>query len=1321
MLYNHVNPKGDKQVTFTEYLKTARDGDKNAYGMLCNDSADGLYAIAYLTLNTSEDAEEAVRGAFSDGFSAINRIKDRGHLRAWLARELTKHIVNRLKQYRAEGEPTPEDTDARRIFSQLSGLDRLVCSLSLTYGYDSHEISIITGLTEEAVARKLEISDKKLGAQKAAVSRCIMGCKAPESLYTTEKPRLIPFNPPPYVTQTIDINNEATETPSTAKKIEFSDISEKPHPAQEQMSATTHETPAETEISAENKAEKIEFSDISEKTQPVQEQANTTTHETPAEAEIPTENKAEKIEFSDISEKPQSVWEQASAETHETPAEAEIPTENKAEKIEFSDISEKPQSPQEQTSAATHETPADAEIPAENKAEKIEFSDISEKPHPAQEQMSATTHETPAEAEIPAENKAQSPQEQASAEKHSSPREIDARMFIGIISAQHIKGGEFLQLMGNTRISNSAYREIEQNPNLTKERLITLLEELGLTTADYYKLLTAVKQRNGHIAHENDSDTRSFTPEESAELQKKENETVRAAAQPVPTRANAEKSEKPEEVRPAKPRVIEPEDKPSESVPKENADPLSVTTILGSLGKEPEEILPAKPRVIEPEDKPSESVPKGNADPLSVTTILGSLGKEPEEVRPAKPRVIEPEDKPSESVPKENADPLSVTTILGSLGKEPEEVRPAKPRVIEPEDKPSESVPEKKAAEEPPEQPYRPDFDASSIALTTEIDEPIMPDEPVAPAKPKVLAPPEPPRVENPLVTEINENEEREKYKSNEFFYDDNAYEAGINNGKIIFCAVCAVLLIAGSFGIRYARTGSFIPTEKPAVSTDSPENSAEIDPSAIVTDDDVKAAVNKLTLREQKNNLDEYYSGGAYENPLKNDVIEIGDVMYLYSKNTLRAVELNEENPALIGEAELSENGDFIGFTANEKYVYAISETAQTETERKGVTVEIYDEKLNLLNTYKQDGSYDDILVGNETLTLFTSLNTFGEENALPTYEFNGKSCILTREDIEIPENIAYNSFSVFGTISADEVRAQAVLGGYDSYAITSRDSFTLLIPDFNKTYALKYRIIGLNAELQSQESFDGECFGKNCADSSGNIFVTYDSAAGCTKIQKKINGEYVSIGSLGAGERLSGVSFSGDLVYIVTTSANGAATLYCGDTSGSALAEITPDPDAVYTRRLSGYKNDLIGLSAIAGENGERTGLRLNVYGYDGKLEELYGTDITVDEKTAPEYARYLSGDAEKNSSLIAVGDGYVAVSCVYFDGVSEIERFLCFKDTGESFETAADIMLFDIQSDYRCLSIRNEILYIVTDSTIVTVDIESGNATGYFPYEK
>lgn len=1094
-------------MTFTEYLKTAREGDKNAYGMLCNDSADGLYAIAYLTLNTSEDAEEAVRNAFSDGFSAINRIKDRGHLRAWLARELTKHIVNRLKQYRTDGEPSPENTDARRIFSQLSGLDRLVCALNLTYGYDSHEISIITGLAEEAVARKLENSDKKLGAQKTAVSRCIASCKAPESLYTKEKPRLIPFNPPQYVTQTIRVGSEVPEPESYAKKIEFSDISEKPHSAAEQAVIKKQEIPPET---------------------------------------------------------PSNL------------AKNDVSTENRTEKIEFSKIAENPNSSTEQTAS----------------------------------------------------------------EKHSVPKEIDARMFIGIISAQHIKGGEFLQLMGNTRISNSAYREIEQNPNLTKERLIVLLEESGLTTEDYYKLLAAVKQRSELIDRKNASDTRSFTYKEIEEINQKDIAQTRSESVPCP-----EKSDKSE-----------------------------------------------------------------------LNTDIGA-----EEVQPAKPRVLEPEAKPSEDVPKQNAEPLSVTTILGSLGKESEDVQPAKPSVLKPEAETGENVPEKDIPDKAAEQPYHPNFDADSIALTTEIDEPIMQDEPVVPAKPKVLIPPTPQTFENPLVTGVSQNEEREKYKSNEFFYNDNAYEPGVNNGKIAFCAVCAVLLIAGSFGIRYATTGSPLPTKNAAVSQNQPEKTVGIDPSAIITDEDVKAAVNKLTLREQKNSLDEYYTGTAYDNPLTMDVCEIGDTMYLYSKNSLRAVELNEEKPMLIGEAEIAADGEFIGFTANEKYVYALLEVPKSDAERESVTVEIYDGKLNLLNTYKQDGSYTDVLVGSEALTIFTSLNTFGEEDALPSYELDGNRCVLTRKDIEIPQNIAYNSFSVFGTVSGSEARAQAVLGGYDSYAVTSRDSFTLLVPDFNRTYALKYRIIGLNAELQSQEAFSGECFGKACMNASGDVFAAYDSAAGCTKIQKKINGEYVSVGSLGAGERLSGVSFSGDLVYIVTTSSDGAATLYCGDTSGSLLTEITPNPDEIYNRRLARYKDSLIGLSAVAGENGERTGLRLSVYGYEGGLAELYGADITVDEKTAPEYARYLSGDAEENSSLITAGDGYAAVSCVYFDGVSEIERFICFKDTGEGFDTAADIMLFDIQSDYRYMAIRSGILYIVTDSTIVTVDIESGNPTGYFPYEE
>ena len=48
--------------------------------------------------------------------------------------------------------------------------------------------------------------------------------------------------------------------------------------------------------------------------------------------------------------------------------------------------------------------------------------------------------------------------------------------------------------MGNSKISNKAYQEIENNPNLTVKRLIELLEESPLTSADYEKLIIAVQR-----------------------------------------------------------------------------------------------------------------------------------------------------------------------------------------------------------------------------------------------------------------------------------------------------------------------------------------------------------------------------------------------------------------------------------------------------------------------------------------------------------------------------------------------------------------------------------------------------------------------------------------------------------------------------------------------------------------------------------------------------------------------------------------------------------------------------------------------------------
>lgn len=71
---------------------------------------------------------------------------------------------------------------------------------------------------------------------------------------------------------------------------------------------------------------------------------------------------------------------------------------------------------------------------------------------------------------------------------------IGASAFIKIVRYHKLTGSEFLKVLGNSKISNSAYQEIENNPGLTVKRLIELLEESPLTSADYEKLIIAVQR-----------------------------------------------------------------------------------------------------------------------------------------------------------------------------------------------------------------------------------------------------------------------------------------------------------------------------------------------------------------------------------------------------------------------------------------------------------------------------------------------------------------------------------------------------------------------------------------------------------------------------------------------------------------------------------------------------------------------------------------------------------------------------------------------------------------------------------------------------------
>lgn len=107
--------------------------------------------------------------------------------------------------------------------------------------------------------------------------------------------------------------------------------------------------------------------------------------------------------------------------------------------------------------------------------------------------------------------------------------EIDAVAFIKIVRYNRLTGKEFLGILGNSKISNKAYQEIESNPGLTVKRLIELLEESPLTSADYEKLIIAV-QRMAELKAEAKAKIRS-EPSRVTSVRESEPNTSAAATQ----------------------------------------------------------------------------------------------------------------------------------------------------------------------------------------------------------------------------------------------------------------------------------------------------------------------------------------------------------------------------------------------------------------------------------------------------------------------------------------------------------------------------------------------------------------------------------------------------------------------------------------------------------------------------------------------------------------------------------------------------------------------------------------------------------------------
>ena len=1464
-------------MTFEEKLDRARTGSRAAYESLCLSSLDGLYTAAVIALKDEKTARNAVISAINDGYAGISRIRDERHLRSWLVHELTKNAVDRLKELKAGG----ISHTASGVFAdtgKMPDVERLVFSVACVFGYGTREISVLTGMTEDTITDKLASAKSRLGTAYNSICAEAENFRAPD-----------------------DLRGRYTGFDESMARIEQSAPEQKP----------VEQKPVEQQLVEQKPVEKQPAEQKPTEQEPV-------VQPTVEPESVNTENAEEQAPVEQIHEEPEAV--------------AEQPEEQKPEEQQPEEQKPEEQKPEEQAPIAHEEDEsAEDESTEDESAEDESTEDESVFSYDESADDGADYDEPDDEGDIYydeyKDNRENSGDElvfnDLEKTKEEEPLKLNAATFIAVVSAEKMKGSEFLRLIGNTRISNSAYREIEQNPRLTKKRLIELLEDSPLTESDYYKLLTAVKERRevldakeeNRLALERaglyDGSRREKYRRKRREKPKTELEMAIGISKErkpeVPltfdeneltddnndfqlrnSTGNFEQQKLLNERRHPEKQLKDPDlDAVVNSGSKESSavDPMSHIALhsifdeddyepvdpfaaisANATGKQSmpdridirrderaggegsqddnddsERVLLTTTEFEAPaaisDTRPFEAVSDritwesgatdeasdelGNEDASGM--VLGETGPDistaHKDVFPEQSLVYDQDDEDDDIItttPIQNG--VSVTQIINDYAigenvsdEEAERAaadEPYIPKVNEPEPNEPKKISETKLYEPKPREPerYEPEIpappvheaaaasagfvpdvgltlDAASDALNSyepddlsfsfdDNDEPDDDDE--TPAKnrrekhqPKrVEAAAEEPDDDEPEEKAPrnvrgddddfdDEDGGRKRYKGNEYFIDDNEYYEGVNRGKIITCAVLAVLLAAGSAGMKYLPLGSdknepvindtSITEETTAPVTDAPETIAdehrsvpeEVTLTKLSSYDDI-TAISGENAEMQAISAAGYLRASA--EPYPTDIVFGGapasvlftdDTAYVYSVQndcTFRAVPICEQpEEADTGEAADTDTDDSVApdeeaeteqqpvrvdetllhaYTAIDGDLYIVCGRADANgNELYETQVLVYGSDLSKKAEYSVGGRFTGagIVDGKLTIAAAGSLTGFAEAynsglsvSKRPYYTDNGELHEIAASDIYAIDGAKHNAVNMLYTVGSSA--PLAVLGGNAGYVKFSGYEMMLAVPDGGTTYGI---VAAKDLQVLETKAYTGDAFSADCIGHGGMIGQT-ESGICAYK-----NGKTVTV----PDGKASSVAWSeSGTAYVVTEQSGGQKMLYGFDMNGDSPESAQIAATDIYTDKLIKAGDGLVGLRAEPAPDGERAGLRISMYEYDGALKETAYSLIELDKQTPRENLKYLSSPAETLPSFIGTNeDGTLfAVPTIYFDGYSEVERVVVLRWDGTLFTACGEYITYDEKSSVLCAAIRGGKLYVITDAKVTESEL-------------
>ncbi|MDE6726283.1 MAG: hypothetical protein K2J79_11855 [Ruminiclostridium sp.] len=147
----------------SDVITQAAQGDINAFAEAYKGIYKKMYCGAYYTLATENEAVESVKIAADKTFAEMSACKNQKDFETLFLKKLSEQIIKCYREYRKNPPDNSADVSyIKGLMRRLTDAERLAVTFNVLFDISPKEISKVTGLAEDVVAKKLESGRNKL-------------------------------------------------------------------------------------------------------------------------------------------------------------------------------------------------------------------------------------------------------------------------------------------------------------------------------------------------------------------------------------------------------------------------------------------------------------------------------------------------------------------------------------------------------------------------------------------------------------------------------------------------------------------------------------------------------------------------------------------------------------------------------------------------------------------------------------------------------------------------------------------------------------------------------------------------------------------------------------------------------------------------------------------------------------------------------------------------------------------------------------------------------------------------------------------------------